>query len=256
MPGTKDVLRSAEEHLDSECAFKVLELSKQYKTRKSLDKISLSLKRGERLALMGANGAGKSSLLKILACLERPSSGKLTIFGINALKEADKLYSKIAYVSHDSQVYLQLSAQENLELFAKLRGVEHIQERIDMLLEITSLSHRRHDLVADFSQGMKQRLSIARAFLEAPNLLLLDEPFSALDLLGVQALKTLLVDLPEDTSIVLISHDPIEAYRFADTIVLMDEGSILSTVKTNAISEDAFTDLFKRSLLLGAQSLS
>ena len=160
------------------CAIEARGLVKQFGARRALDGVDLALPQGAFLSIFGPNGAGKTTLLRELALLARPSRGSLRMLGIDALEEPDALRSRIGLISHKSMLYGDLTAQENLAFFASLYGVTgaSAQERIDELLRLVELDHRRNDCVRTFSRGMQQRLSIARALINDPDLVLLDEP--------------------------------------------------------------------------------
>ena len=142
-----------------------------------------SLPQGAFLSIFGPNGAGKTTLLRELALLARPTCGELRMLGVNALEEPDALRARVGLISHKPMLYGDLTAQENLAFFASLYGMAGAaaQARIDDLLRLVELDHRRNDCVRTFSRGMQQRLSIARALISDPEIVLLDEPYSGLD---------------------------------------------------------------------------
>ena len=148
-------------------------LVKQFGDRRALDGVDLALPRGSFLSIFGPNGAGKTTLLRQLALLARPTRGELYILGVDALEKPDVLRSRIGLISHKSMLYGDLTAHENLEFFASLYG-EPDQARIDELLRLVELDHRRNDPVRTYSRGMQQRLSIARALVNDPDQVLLD----------------------------------------------------------------------------------
>lgn len=237
----------------SDVIIEARQLTKNYASRCAVDSLDLRLKVGTKLAILGSNGAGKSSLMRMLACLERPSSGSLFILGHDAQKESDALLSHIAYISHKTQLYLNLTARENLELFAKLYSIQHEGEDIETLLDLAHLLHRQHDLVKNFSQGMKQRLSIACAFLIQAQLVLLDEPYVGLDPQGVEMLDTLMSQVKPDTSFVLISHNPQRAYQFADQLIVLQDGIKVVDVLKKDIQLQDFLSLYSKAIFSSAE---
>ena len=136
-------------------------LIKQFGLRRALDNLELTVPRGAFLSIFGPNGAGKTTLLRALALLSRPTRGSLSILGVNALEEPERLRPRIGLISHRSMLYGDLSAQENLEFFSSLYEGEPNRARIDELLRLVELDHRRNDAVRTYSRGMQQRLSIA-----------------------------------------------------------------------------------------------
>jgi len=172
-------------------------IGKLYGLRPVLRGVSLQAGRAEFIALLGANGAGKTTLLRILATLMRPDSGTLTIGDVDALAQPDKARAWIGLVSHASLIYPDLSAQENLLFYGQMHGIKRddLESRVEEALRRVNLWLRRRDLARTFSRGMLQRLTIARALLPNPPLLLLDEPFTGLDQSSAASLSSLLRDL-------------------------------------------------------------
>jgi ABC-type multidrug transport system ATPase subunit len=158
------------------------------------------------LLVTGPNGSGKSTLLALLAGLLAPTRGELEV-------EAER--SRIGYLAHEPLVYRELTALENLDLYGRLYRVPERRERIGMLLERFGLWDVRRDAVATFSRGMVQRLALCRALLHEPELLLLDEPFNALDGEGVALLQRTLEELRGDRTLVVATHEPERLQRFA-----------------------------------------
>ena len=145
----------------------------------AIRELDLDLAPGSTLALLGRNGAGKTTVLRMLAALSTPSRGNITLDGAS-LREAPQR-RRIGVIGHGISIYDELTAAENLEFFAGLYGIASPQARIGQWLETTGLARVRNSLAREFSRGMRQRLAIARAFFHDPDILLLDEPFTALD---------------------------------------------------------------------------
>jgi heme exporter protein A len=179
-------------------------LAKSFGPKRVFSKLDLTIENGAFLVVTGPNGSGKSTLLRVLAGLAAPSSGELELPN-RAL---------VGYVGHDPLVYRELTPLENLNLFARLYRVPEARERVGMLLERFDLWDRRSDRVATFSRGMQQRLALCRALLHEPTLLLLDEPFNALDADGAALLDRTLDELAGRT-LVVATHDPARVERFA-----------------------------------------
>ena len=181
-------------------------LEKRYGRRRVFEGISFDLGRGGFLVVTGANGSGKTTLLRILAGLVAPTRGSL---------EVDVDRSRIGLLAHEPLVYRELTALENLELFGRLYRIPERRERIGMLLERFGLWHVRNERVGSYSRGMTQRLALCRALLHEPELLVLDEPFSALDDAGIAVLDREIEDLVGRRTVVVSSHDPQRLARLA-----------------------------------------
>jgi heme ABC exporter ATP-binding subunit CcmA len=180
-------------------------LSKRFGTKRVFDRLAVELDPGGFLLVTGPNGSGKTTLLRILAGLDAPSKGEL--------KLPDR--ARIGYLGHEPHVYRELTPLENLQLFGRLYGIAGRQERIRTLLERFGLWEVRDERVSTFSRGMRQRLGLCRVVLHLPALLILDEPFNALDAAGAELLDSTLTDFSVASAIVVATHDPERIERFA-----------------------------------------
>lgn len=174
-------------------------VEKRYGERRALRPVSFELPRAGFLLVTGPNGSGKTTLLRLVAGLATPSRGTLAI---------DAQRSEVGLLAHEPLVYRELTALENLELYGRLYHVAERRERIGMLLERFDLWDARHERAGAYSRGMLQRLALCRALLHEPKLLILDEPYSALDTAGAQLLDAELDDRRRDTTFVVTTHDP------------------------------------------------
>jgi len=197
-------------------------LGKLYGLRPVLRGVSLTVARGEFVAVLGANGAGKTTLLKILATLVRPNTGALRVDGIDALTHASRARARIGVVSHQSLIYPDLTAYENIRFYADMYGARVSsstaqtapgspgadQSPIERTLRSVELWQRKDDLARTFSRGMIQRLSIARAIVHDPPLLLFDEPFTGLDQSSAANLSALLRQTAlNGRAVIMTSHE-------------------------------------------------
>jgi heme exporter protein A len=220
----------------SPCAISATGLVKTLDDRPVLKGIDLAVAGGEYVVILGVNGAGKTTLLKLLATLSTPSSGELRLFGMTLPKNALAARGRLGLIGHQSMLYRDLTARENLELFAKLYGVRNPRQRATELLEIVGLSNRADDAVKVFSRGMTQRVSIARALVHEPDLLLADEPFAGLDVPGAAAVERLLEDLHRaGKTIVMVNHDVSQSLRLAERIVVLRDGRVALDKRANGM---------------------
>ena len=202
-------------------------LCKQIDDRPILNSINLSISPGDFVALLGANGAGKTTLLNILATLTSPSRGEFRLFGLTPAQGKSVLRSRIGLLGHQPMLYRDLSARENLVFFARLYLLDNFAARADELLELMGLADRAGDPVAAFSRGMTQRLSIARALLHNPELLLADEPFAGLDVPSTQSIERLFARLNQaGKTILIVNHDIPQSLRLAKRVVVLRDGGV------------------------------
>lgn len=200
------------------------QITKQFGRFKALDNLSIEIPSGDFVALLGPNGAGKTTTLKLLAGLIRPSSGSIQVDESGKSNRSVFLQS-IGMVSHQSFLYNDLTAIENLRFYANMYNVSNASARITLLLKRVGLSARGDDIVRTFSRGMLQRLSIARALLHEPQMLLLDEPYTGLDVHGCRFLDEVLKEYHADGhSIVMITHDLDRILGLSNRIVVLDKG--------------------------------
>ena len=204
----------------------------------ALRDISFTVDGGACLALLGRNGAGKTTLLRILAGLSKAARGSVTILGKDARAEITR--QKIGVLGHGIGVYEELSAYENLRLFARLYGIADPNKTAREWLERTGLDRVRDGLVREFSRGMRQRLAVARAFLHNPSLLLLDEPFTALDDRAIKVLQELLKSaLQQGRTVILSTHQLREALELATDVALINRGKLaFRGERTSEMAED------------------
>ena len=193
---------------------------------------SYEVKQGEVFALLGPNGAGKTTTIRLLNGLYTPTSGSIRVFGRDPLKAGSIVRKESGVLTETSALYERLTARENLLFFGRLYGLSEslLLKRTDEILEFFSLKERENDRVSTFSKGMKQRLALARAFLNQPRILYLDEPTASLDPESALQVHELIESLSRtgDCTVFLCTHHLAEAERLADRIAILNAGRLLT----------------------------
>ncbi|MDO4290722.1 MAG: heme ABC exporter ATP-binding protein CcmA [Eggerthellaceae bacterium] len=230
---------------DRDVALEVAHLTKQFGARKAVDDVSFSLPAGAFLSVFGPNGAGKTTLLRMLATLTRPSAGTVSIGGVDAKENPEAARAAVGLISHNPMLYPDLTAEENLLFFAKLYGVENPERRVLELLDAVGLKHRRLDRVRTFSRGMTQRVSIARALVHDPSVVLLDEPYSGLDPHAVEIFDELIAGVREGRTFVMVSHDLEKGRSLADHVLVMARGRVVQFAPASALDAEEFRNLYR-----------
>lgn len=228
-------------------------LVKQFGNRRGLDGVDLALPQGAFLSIFGPNGAGKTTLLRELALLARPTRGSLSMLGVDALEEPERLRGRVGLISHRSMLYGDLTAYENLAFFASLYGIEGAaaRERTEELLRLVELDHRRNDCARTFSRGMQQRLSIARALVNDPAIVLLDEPYSGLDPHAAELFDQLIGRVRKGRTFVMVSHDLDKGFDLCTHALVLARGRVVVCADKTQIDRAAFRDLYLATVGMG-----
>ena len=205
-------------------------LIKEYAGIKVVDGVSFSVNKGEIYGLLGRNGAGKTTIMKILLGLANPTSGKVSILGKDmSVNSEKKVLKKVGCIIENPGFYSNLTGTENLEIFAKLRGLA--QDSVKKALELVNLPYKYKKIFSKYSLGMKQRLAIANAIMHNPEILVLDEPINGLDPIGIAEVRELLKKFKESgISILISSHILSELENVADRISIIDFGKMIEEI--------------------------
>jgi heme exporter protein A len=189
---------------------------------------SLVVRDGETVALLGRNGSGKTTLLRIIATLLRPTRGSGTVAGHDLVRDADAVRTHTGLLGHTNAVYPDLTAAENLGFTVRMLGRAFDQRSVEAALETVGLDHHANTRARGFSAGMQRRLALARLRLIAPDVLLLDEPYSSLDPEGTELVTALMADTRNNGgATILVTHDISRATRAADRVLSIDDGRIV-----------------------------
>ena len=234
-----------------EAAIEATKITKAFGTRKAVDQVSFAIPQGAFLSIFGPNGAGKTTLLRVLSTLSRATSGSARLLGIDIKKEPDKARDHLGLISHNSMLYPDLTAEENLMFTAQLYGVENAEARVLEMLELVELRHRRHDQVRTFSRGMTQRLSIARALIHDPAIVFLDEPYSGLDPHAVEIFDGLFEAVRQDRTFVMVSHDLRKGFDMCSHALVLAKGRVVAFDEKGSLDYGEFSRLYTKTVGMG-----
>jgi heme exporter protein A len=217
------------------------DLSKQFGSFTVLRSVSLALAPGESMTIFGRNGAGKTTLLKIVAGLTRTYRGRVYLFDEDVQKAGDGLRSRIGFVAHETLLYQDLTVHDNLMFYARLYGLADARSVVERSIKQIDLETKTSTAVRALSRGMKQRLSLGRAFLHRPDLLLLDEPFTGLDEQAVDILDGMLDQFRHDGgSIIMASHNVERGWKHADRVAVLERSSVAYETSSQEITHEQF----------------
>jgi ABC-2 type transport system ATP-binding protein len=202
-------------------------LSKSFGSIAAVSRLSLTLGRGEMLCLVGPDGAGKTTTVRILSGIIRPSSGTARIFGFDLINEKDRIRKRIGYMSQRFTLYGDLTVDENIEFFARIHEVRRFHSRREELLDFTRLKPFRKRLADRLSGGMKQKLSLACTLVHTPDLLLLDEPTTGVDVVSRREFWTILRGLLESGISILMTTPYMDEAERGSRVALIDRGSVI-----------------------------
>ena len=217
------------------------EISKSYGHYQVLRSVTLTVHEGECFSLFGPNGAGKTTLLKILATLQRPSEGHYEILGMDGLQDKESIRGHLVFLAHGTHLYDDLNAYENLEFSLALRGNSPTVQDMKLALDRVDIGAFAEMKVRNYSAGMKKRLAIAKAVLTKPKVLLLDEPFTALDTAGTEIMREYIRErLSERGAILMATHDYDKARPITSRAGILRQGSIQEISIDTLKSDDFF----------------
>jgi heme exporter protein A len=224
----------------------VADVGRAFGARRAVSNVSFSLRAGDCLALFGPNGAGKTTLLRMLAGLLKPSAGGARVSGIE-LPGGPAARARVGLISHHTMLYEALTGRENVRFAARLHGIGD-QAPVDAALDRMAMLARADAPVRSLSRGMQQRISIARATVHSPALVLADEPYNGLDESGARSLTSLLRALSAaGTTIILVTHNLSEGLGLATHAAIMKAGSFVSFDRTDAIEPTDYIERYRQS---------
>ena len=228
---------------------KVKKLVKRFGTKTVLRGLDFEARQGEFVAILGPNGAGKTTFLRILSSLSRPNHGDLQIAGYRLPAQAAAVHSRLGVVSHLPLLYGDLTAEENLKFYARMYALANPTERVTEVLELVGLAARRGELVRNFSRGMQQRLSIGRAILHDPEVMLFDEPHTGLDQDACDMLDGLLRTVASrGRTVIITSHDLARVETLAGRFDVLSRGVINASLEHSQLGGRNLLDFYREAL--------
>jgi heme exporter protein A len=231
----------------ADAALKVENLTKKYGRRQVLTGISFTIPTGIFLTLIGPNGVGKTTLIKILCSITRPTNGSVFLNGLSIEKNGRKARKEIGVLSHNTFLYKDLTAAENLRFYGKIYGLSDIDNKIDEALTMVELDFRKNDRVKTFSRGMEQRLGIARALLHNPSIIFLDEPYSGLDPHAAEILDKIIEVLKvQGKTFLMTTHDLDKALEFSDRVIALTSKGIALNEETANLTTEILAGIYKK----------
>ena len=212
-------------------SIEVINLSKAYKTKKAVNNLNFKIKGNEIVGLLGPNGCGKTTTIGMILGLLKPSSGEVVINGLNLEKNKISLLHKMNFISPYIELPKKLKVKQNLIVYGKLYSVENIEDRIEYLSNKLRLSNIMDKITGELSSGQKNRVSLAKALINDPTILLLDEPTASLDPETGDFIRSFLENYKKEkeVSILLASHNMSEVERLCDSVLMMKNGKIIDS---------------------------
>ncbi len=216
-------------------------ITKKFGAIRAVWNVDLEISPGDFLAIFGPNGAGKTTLLRVIASLTQPTTGEIAF----ALKGENRRRDGVGYVSHLSLLYNELTGIENLLFYARLYGIKEAQERAAEMLTRMGLEEAQNQLTGEYSRGMKQRLTLARALLHEPQLLLLDEPYTGLDQHGSRLFTEVLSGLKDEgRTILLVTHNLGEGLELCNRVMIQNRGELVFQAPREHVEKSGFERLY------------
>jgi len=234
-------------------AIEIQGLTKSFGNHLALRGIDLEVRQGESIVIFGPNGAGKTTLIKVLATIMNPSSGRVLVNGLNLKNNAEEVRRRIGVVTHQTFLYSNLTAYENLEFYSRMYDVPKCKERIYEVAAMVGMTSRLHDRVGTLSRGMQQRLSIARSLLHKPAIMLLDEPEMGLDQEAISMLwKALQTEGEGKRTIILTTHNLERGLELGDRLLILDKGKIVYEGPGQVLDLAGLREVYQHSTRVGA----
>lgn len=226
-------------------AIEVDGIAKSYGSNAVLKGVNLQVRKGEKLTVVGPNGAGKTTLLKILSTISKPAKGTARIAGFDIVQEAVEVRRRLGVISHHPYLYNDLTVEENIRFYGMMYDLPDLEHRVSEMAARVGLAHRLHDRVGTLSRGMQQRVSIARAAIHDPEVMLLDEPDTGLDQQAANMLKSILDGVSGgERTVIMTTHNLELGLNLCDRIAVLVNGRIAHIEPRGSLDIEGFRRLY------------
>lgn len=222
----------------------VKNVSKQFGKQWALKDVSFEVKKGEVVGFLGPNGAGKSTMMKIITCYQPPTSGDVSVCGLDIWNDSLKLREKIGYLSEANPLYYEMYVTEFLEFIAGIHHIKNKKERIEQVIQMTGLEPERRKKIGALSKGYKQRVGLAQALIPDPEVLILDEPTTGLDPNQLVEIRDLIKECGKTKTVLLSTHIMQEVEAMCSRVLIINRGEIVA----DATMEQLHAEAVKRSV--------
>ena len=216
-------------------SIRVEQLTKEYGAQRAVDGVSFEIPKGQVLGFLGPNGAGKSTTMKMITGFVEPSAGQIEVCGINTAENPMTAKAKIGYLPESNPLYYDMFVKEYLHFVARIYGLKSIKTRVQEMVELTGLTREQHKKIGQLSKGYKQRVGLAQAMIHDPEVLILDEPTSGLDPNQLEDIRSLIVDLGKEKTVILSTHIMQEVEAMCERVIILNKGKIVADNKTGSL---------------------
>lgn len=216
-------------------SIRVEQLTKEYGAQRAVDGVSFEIPKGQVLGFLGPNGAGKSTTMKMITGFVEPSSGQIEVCEINTAENPMAAKAKIGYLPESNPLYYDMFVKEYLHFVARIYGLKSIKTRVKEMVELTGLTREQHKKIGQLSKGYKQRVGLAQAMIHDPEVLILDEPTSGLDPNQLEDIRSLIVDLGKEKTVILSTHIMQEVEAMCERVIILNKGKIVADNKTGSL---------------------
>lgn len=224
---------------DSKMSVVVNQISKFYQEQKALDNVSFEIRKGEISGFLGPNGAGKSTMMKIICGYIPPSSGRVSVCGLDVFENSMEVKKKVGYLPEHNPLYSEMYVKEYLEFIAGIHHIAQPRTRIDEMIDMTGLGDEKKKKISELSKGYKQRVGLAQALIHNPEVLILDEPSSGLDPNQLNEIRSLIKNIGKEKTVILSTHIMQEVKAICDRVIIINKGKIVADESTDILQQNA-----------------